>query len=38
LSKGKSRQVIDACIAVVLALWESEQQAKPAPEPFAIYV
>ena len=38
LSKGKSRQVIDAAIAVVLALWESEQQAKPAPEPFAIYV
>lgn len=37
LSKGKSRQVIDACIAVVIAMWES-QQSESAPEPFAMYV
>jgi hypothetical protein len=37
LSKGKSRQVIDACIAMVIAMWES-QQSESVPEPFAIYV
>jgi phage terminase large subunit-like protein len=38
LSKGKSRSVIDGCIAFVLALWESQQRTEAAPEPFAIYV
>lgn len=35
LSKGKSRQVIDACIAMVMAVWEA-QQGETAAEPFVI--
>lgn len=38
LSKGKSRRKIDACIAMVMALWEAHQASdeKPTLEPFMI--
>lgn len=36
LSKGKSRQVIDACIAMVMAMWESQQAPDPVADPWVM--
>jgi phage terminase large subunit-like protein len=37
LSKGKSKAKIDACIALVLALWKLEAPVETTPEPVAFY-